>query len=269
MKFSIGEFSKITRLSIKSLRLYHDKGIVVPAEVDDFTKYRYYNEENYQTAMAVKLLKDFDFTLAEIKDIIDECDDETDLVEHLQEKLKLIQDKISRYKDISRSIESIIKNQQEADMLNNNEFQIEEKEVETLLIAGHRMTGCYGEVGKGFSLIGKKMGRHINGKPMNLYYDGEYKEEGADFEPCFPVRKGTSGDGIDVRELKGGKCIALIHKGPYENLSSSYKRLFEYINEKEIKTLLPSREVYIKGPGMIFKGNPKNYLTEIQIFIEE
>lgn len=29
----------------------------------------------------------------------------------------------------------------------------------------------------------------------------------------------------------------------------------------------PTREVYIKGPGMIFKGNPKRYLTEIQILV--
>ena len=32
---------------------------------------------------------------------------------------------------------------------------------------------------------------------------------------------------------------------------------------------MPSREVYVKGPGMIFKGNPKNYLTEIQIMFEK
>jgi hypothetical protein len=30
----------------------------------------------------------------------------------------------------------------------------------------------------------------------------------------------------------------------------------------------PTREIYLKGPGMIFKGNPENYLTEIQIMIE-
>lgn len=269
MKFSIGEFSQITQLSIKSLRLYHDKEILVPSEVDDFTKYRYYNEENYRTAAAIKLLKDFDFSLAEIKEIIDECDDETDIVEHLQEKLKLIQSKIIRYKEISRSIENIIKNQQEADMLQDNEFQIEEKEVDTMLIAGYRMKARYEEVGKGISLICKKMGRHICGKAMNLYYDGEYKENNADFEPCFPVRKGKSADGIEVRELKGGKCISLIHKGPYDTLGNSYKKIIGFINENKIKTALPNREVYIKGPGMIFKGNPKNYLTEIQMFVEE
>jgi hypothetical protein len=32
---------------------------------------------------------------------------------------------------------------------------------------------------------------------------------------------------------------------------------------------MPTREVYLKGPGMIFKGNPKRYLTEIQVPIRE
>jgi len=154
-------------------------------------------------------------------------------------------------------------------MKKNIEFEIEEKEIATILIAGHRMQGKYEEVGKGFGIIGKKMGRYINGKALTLYYDDEYKEENADFEPCMPVRKGADSEGISVRELKGGKCVALIHKGPYQTLGDSYKKIYEYIKEKGYKTKIPSREVYLKGPGMIFKGNPKNYLTEIQIFIEE
>ena len=63
----------------------------------------------------------------------------------------------------------------------------------------------------------------------------------------MPVRKGSSSNQIDARELPGGICVSLIHKGPYEGLRESYK----------------------KGPGMILKGNPKNYLTEIQVLIEE
>lgn len=37
----------------------------------------------------------------------------------------------------------------------------------------------------------------------------------------------------------------------------------------ELNLTLPTREVYVKGPGMIFKGNPKNYLTEIQLPFKE
>ena len=40
-----------------------------------------------------------------------------------------------------------------------------------------------------------------------------------------------------------------------------------YCKEKDIKYKLPTREIYKKGPGMIFKGNPKKYITEIQVFV--
>ena len=269
MKFSIGEFSRITSLSVKSLRLYHEKEILIPSEIDEFTKYRYYNEVNYEKARSIKILKEYDFTLAEIKDILEDYDDEEDILEQLQIKLNEVQKKIDRYKNISQSIESIIKQEKGNAMNDNVNFEIEEKELPTLLIAGYRTKGKYQEVDKGFKLLGKTFGRHINGKAMNLYYDGEYKEDDADFEPCFPVSKGKDTESISVRELKGGKCVSLIHKGAYESLTDSYKKIFAYINEKGYKTLLPTREVYLKGPGMIFKGNPKNYLTEIQILISE
>ncbi len=269
MKYSIGQFSSITQLSIKTLRLYHEKGILIPSVVDEFTKYRYYNEANFETARIIKILKDFDFSLAEIKTILDECNEEYDLLEQLQSKFEQIQSKIDRYKLILNSLDNIIKVEKENKMETKEIFDIEEKEVETILIAGYKIKGKYKEIGKGFAILGKKFGRYTNGKPLGLYYDGEYKEENAKFEACFPIRKGNSTEDISVRELPGGKCIALIHKGDYDSLSTTYKKLFQYINEKQIITKLPTREVYIKGPGMIFKGNPKNYITEIQIFIEE
>ncbi len=268
MKLSIGEFSAVTSLTIKSLRLYHEKEIIVPSKIDEFTQYRYYDEINLETAKSVKILREFDFSLSEIKEILADLNSDTNLLEQLQAKGDDIKSKIKRYEDISNSLESTIKIEKENEMKTQEKFDIEEKEVETILIAGYRMKGKYHEIGKGFSALGKKFGRHINGKALALYYDSEYKEEDADFEACFPIRKGKEEEGISVRELKGGKCVALIHKGPYETLSESYKKLFTYVNEKKQKKTLPSREVYIKGPGMIFSGNTKNYLTEIQIFIE-
>lgn len=268
MRFSIGEFSKMTSLSIKSLRLYHEKELLVPAEVDQFTSYRYYNEANYERAKSIKMLKSFDFTLAEVKEILDDCDDETELLPQLEKKLTEIQDRIQRYHEISRSIESIINYERESAMQSNMEFQIEEKELETILIAGYRMKGKYQDIGKGITRLYQKFGRNINGKSMALYYDGEYKEDDADFEASVPIRKGKDEEGISVRELKGGKCVSLIHKGPYETLGDSYKKIFAYINEKNYQTKLPTREVYLKAPGWIFKGNPNNYLTEIQILID-
>ena len=67
----------------------------------------------------------------------------------------------------------------------------------------------------------------------------------------------------DKWELPGGRCVSLLHRGPYDELGRSYQRVFEYLEGKGLKPALPTREVYLKGPGMIFRGNPKRYLTEI------
>jgi len=109
------------------------------------------------------------------------------------------------------------------------------------------------------------LGRFISGKPLLLHYDTEYRDEDADFEACMPVRQRKDIEGISVRELPAGQCISLVHQGPYDQLGRSYAGIFEY---QKCTVILPTREVYLKGPGMLFKGNPKNYITEIQILVE-
>ncbi len=149
--------------------------------------------------------------------------------------------------------------------MENTGFEVEEKQLDPLLIAGVRIQGKYSDCGNGFSQIGKKLGRFIAGKPFCLYYDSEYKEDDADFEACMPIKRKKEVDGISVRDLPGGRCFSLLHKGPYDDLGRSYARVLAHVRDLGLEVLLPTREVYIKGPGMIFKGNPKQYLTEIQI----
>jgi len=54
---SIGEFSKVTKLTIKALRLYHRKGILVPDEIDFESSYRYYKSDAVEKACRIKGLK--------------------------------------------------------------------------------------------------------------------------------------------------------------------------------------------------------------------
>jgi len=44
---SIGEFSKVTSLTIKTLRYYHELGLLPPAKIDEFAGYRYYSEQSF------------------------------------------------------------------------------------------------------------------------------------------------------------------------------------------------------------------------------
>jgi len=191
-------------------------------------------------------------------------------LDFLQQKKDDIESKLKHYRDVRKSLDSIIKNEQEArTAMQGSEYQVEEKDVDAILMAGVRMQGKYSDCGQGFSKIGRSLGRFISGKPFLLHYDREYREGDANFEACMPLKKLVEKDGISTRELPGGRCVSLLHKGPWEELGRSYEKITTYVKEHGYEVEIPTREIYLKGPGMIFRGNPKNYLTEIQMFVHQ
>lgn len=73
--YKIGDFAKIVDIPVRTLRFYDTYGVLQPSEIDNFTGYRYYSDENIVECELIKLLKSLDFTLEEIilyKDCIDE-----------------------------------------------------------------------------------------------------------------------------------------------------------------------------------------------------
>ncbi len=265
-QFSIGEFSKITGLSVKTLRFYHEKGLLVPTSVDESSGYRFYDESKVDKARVIVRLRAMDFSLEEIATMLARCDDEAGVLDFLERQKDTLSERIRRDRRIVRSLEGIIAIEKETKALvAKATFAIEEKTLEPQLVAGMRMHGKYSDCGEGFCKLCRAFGRYMAGKPFCLYYDCEYHEDDADIEPCVPLRKEVAVEGFNVRTLPGVRSLALVHKGPYDTLGRSYGKLLAWVREKQIALTLPTREVYVKGPGMIFRGNPRNYLTEIQL----
>jgi DNA-binding transcriptional MerR regulator/effector-binding domain-containing protein len=267
--YTIGDFSKITGLTVKTLRFYHEQGLLISSAVDDKTGYRYYDRSKIETARVITHLKSLDLTIEEIGAILRDAKDDADLRDIMERQKALLESKIKRYRMIVRSLNQFLAAEAETrKLMTKPTFQVEEKTVEPMLIAGIRMKGRYADSGTGFSRIGKSLGRYICGKPMLLHYDAEFRQDDADIEPCMPVRAEKQVDGIRVRRISGGRCVSCLHKGPYDQMGRSYAKILDYIRDKGYDVRMPTREIYIKGPGMIFRGNPRSYLTEIQILIE-
>jgi DNA-binding transcriptional MerR regulator/DNA gyrase inhibitor GyrI len=266
--YSIGEFSKISGLTIKALHLYHEKQLLVPSAVDRDTGYRYYDQHDVEKAHAIFLLKEMKFSLLEIGDLLKDYRDDAEIVGFLEQKKSHIEIQLKQLKLATASLDGVIKAERDAAaMLRKSEEKIQIKDLPPVLVASIRWQGKYSDSGKAFSRLGRAAGMNIAGKPIGLYYDMEYKEDGADIESCFPVRKKLEKDGITCRELPAARCVSLIHQGPYDQLPRSYGRIFKYIKNRNFVPTSPIREVYVKGPGMIFTGNPKRYITEIQIAV--
>jgi len=262
-RYGIGEFSKIVGISIKALRLYHEKGLLVPEAVDDQTGYRYYGASSVTRARAIVRLKEMLVPLETIGEILDCYEDEANLVTFFTRHRDEIAARVAALKGVVTTLDAIISQERKAQaMLNDSEFEVEEKTVDTLLIASIRWKGKYRDCGQAFSKLYGAMGRYVCGKPMDLYYDEGHREDDADVESAVPIRKGKPVEGITIRELPGGKAISLMHKGPYDLVGRAFEKLTDYAQQHQLRTATPVRQIYHKGPGLIF-NNPKNYLTEI------
>ena len=87
MKLKIGEFSQMMQVTVKTLRHYEQKGLLLPDEVDEWTGYRYYSLDQMQKLQSIRDLQRLGFSLDEIKDLYDDVS-HTPSVRQLTEKIK-------------------------------------------------------------------------------------------------------------------------------------------------------------------------------------
>jgi DNA-binding transcriptional MerR regulator len=66
----IGDFSRLSRVSVGMLRYYDDAGLVKPEKIDQFTGYRYYRESQLPAMWKINTLKEMGFGVAAIREII-------------------------------------------------------------------------------------------------------------------------------------------------------------------------------------------------------
>ncbi len=196
--YKIGDFSKITNLTVKALRYYDDENILNPSYRCVENSYRFYNDNDFKKAELIVLLRELNFSISEIKDVMNIYEDTADLSYILEEKRDMIKKKIIEERSLLKKINLYINpNLMEAD---NMIYKMEVKDIQAVKVASMRYKGKYSDVGKYIGRIYKVIKGDANGNPFNCYYDGEYKET-ADIEACVPTSKQAYDPEITTKEL--------------------------------------------------------------------
>jgi DNA-binding transcriptional MerR regulator len=73
---TIGRFSCATHLSVKTLRHYHEVGLLAPSEIDPHTGYRYYTEEQIATAQVIRRLRALQMPVGDVRAVLSAPDAE-------------------------------------------------------------------------------------------------------------------------------------------------------------------------------------------------
>lgn len=148
-------------------------------------------------------------------------------------------------------------------------YHIEIKEIEPIRVAYMKYKGFAQDANQHFPAVFKAIRGKADGAPLFHYLSIHPDTKDCELELCVPTGATPQGKGIEVKELPRIKALCVTHTGPYNTLPQAYLALETYAKEHDIIITLPYRERYIKGPGLLIKGNPKNYITEIQMCIAE
>lgn len=148
-------------------------------------------------------------------------------------------------------------------------YQIEIKDIEPIRVAYMKYIGIATEANKVFPNVFKAIMGKANGAPLFSYLSMNQETKIGEMELCVPTEITPNGNGVEIKELPRIKAVCLTHVGSYETLFHAYAAIDEYATANKLLLAPPFREVFIKGPGMLLKGNPDKYITEIQFPIME
>lgn len=263
--YRIGEFSKIVKLTVKTLRFYEEAGLFRPARIDDFTGYRYYTTEQLYPLQRIVAFRQAGFSIVEIKDILSGKNVE----ELLARKEAELTDEKAQADERLRRLSSIRKYYSEEQTM---EYQAVIKELPEMIVYYKRFKAhTFADYHTVIPSIGASVARANPGlkcasSEYNYveYVDGEYKESDFNVEYAEAVeRMGVPADGADFKVLPPVTVACVLHRGAYADIPKAFAFIMNWIESNGYEIAGNYREQYIDGCWN--RDNEDGYLTEVQI----
>lgn len=265
----IGVFSKMNKVTIKTLRYYDELGLLSPCHVDEATGYRYYAASQMPRLHRILALKQIGFSLSEIIDALEQDFSTDKMIDYLESKQQFISKTIESERKKLKQVENYLKVlRQEADYMS---YDVILKELPAVIVASmRRVIPSYDAFNEIYPEMGAIMQKDnvrcaVPEYCFTLYHDGEYKEKDIDVEICQAVvAPAPDSEKVKYKRIEGVPVAAcIIHKGPYNTIGMSYSAVNRWIEENGYEIVGQPRESYLDG--IWNKENPEEWLTEIQV----
>ncbi len=267
----IGDFSKLSRVSVKALRYYDEMGLLKPIAVDRFTGYRLYEYSQLSVLNRILALKDLGFSLEEIGRLLDDGLS----VEQMRGMLKLreteARQRVREETERLQRVEARLRQIEQEDGMSKYDVVI--KSVDAVKVASVRdvvptppeQGGLWNELA---AYLAQQRVRP-NGACFTLYHDEEYKERDWDLEVCEPIADEVSeSKRVKVRTLPAANVACAIHHGPFVTINEAYAAIGKWIDANGYRIVGACREVYLKEAKNGSQTDPDT-VTEIQFPVEK
>jgi DNA-binding transcriptional MerR regulator len=242
-RLGIGDFSRMTFLSVKTLRHYHDVGLLAPAEVDPHSGYRYYTADQVAAAQLIRRLRDLDLPVPQVREVLRAPDAQARdavIAAHL--------DRMTRQLEQTReTVESLRR------LLTRTGLQVGRPDVEVVdepdvwaLVAHAEVSGAEAPAWwvQAFTDLHRRRRELAVGRtgPDGTLFPTRFFTDGlAELVAYVPVAEGTPGAEV----VPGERLATMTHDGPFVDLDTAYGALGTVVVERAVSSEGPVRERYL------------------------
>jgi DNA-binding transcriptional MerR regulator len=261
----IGEFSRASSLSVKTLRAYHEAGLLVPAEVDPATGYRSYSVAQLTDAAVIRRLRELDMPLEAVREVL-VARDPALTAKVLSEHGAVLRDRLAT---VRRAIDELYLAL--AAPASHTPVHVRPEPARVVLSLTETVTEA------------DWLGFLDRARPrLHAAASGAAAVVTGGFGACYPtlldddaqtvvafvpvatpplLDPRARADGVRVDDLAAADVAVLVHRGGYDDLAESYRQLGAWVATNAEPVELPVRELYVVGPAE--SDDAANWRTEI------
>ncbi|MGY1609991.1 MerR family transcriptional regulator [Geodermatophilus sp. SYSU D00700] len=253
---AIGEFSRLTHLSVRTLRRYHDAGLLEPATVDEATGYRYYSAGQIPTAQVIHRLRELDVPLSDVQRILRSPDPGTRAA-LVSDHLQRLETELDRTRAAVASLRRLLRPEPAP-------LEVEVRAVPASTVAAveddvahDQVLGWYaGAMAELDAVVGEP-----TGAPGGLYDNALFEAGRGHVLVYRPTARPPRSGRVHPVTLPAVELAVTTHVGEHDDIDVTYGELGAWVLANALAVAGPVRETYLAGPRDA--PDPSAWRTEI------
>ena len=255
---TIGEFAQLTHLSVRTLRRYHEGGLLEPARVDPGSGYRYYTSEQIPAAQVIYRLRELGMPLAEVGEVLATGDPDV-RADLLAGHLVRMENELDRTRAAVRSLRRLLQPERAA------------LDVELRPVPAQRVTAVQDTVdldnvlhwyAEAMAELDATLRGAVDAGPPGGVYANELFTDGRGHVLVYrQVADAPARGRVAPVVLPDVELAVATHAGEHDDIDVTYGALGAYVTDHQLVVDGPVREIYLVGPRD--GAPPASWRTEI------
>jgi DNA-binding transcriptional MerR regulator len=244
---SIGDFSRVTHVSVKTLRRYHESGLLEPAEVDPWSGYRYYRPGQIPIAQTIRRFRDLGMPVREIGELLATADP--------HERSELIAAHLTRLEEQLAQTQAAVSSLRRLLDPTALPIEVERRTTGTTTVAAIRGTVALADVLDWYSAAMTELDAALaqagvapSGPPGGLYDNDLFTDELGELLVFVPVSNPPDTGRVRPETIGPTDLAVTVHRGDHGDIDVTYGALGIWVDQHALAIAGPVHEIYLVGP---------------------